>query len=98
LGEGVGKKMQNSEGQWKLVEACFRSLDAARELIETDPACIRYQDIAGETAFHYVVVENRLDLAEFLLLAGSDINKADEFGATPLMHAVMLGYRELTKG
>jgi len=89
--------MQNREGQRKLVGACFQSLDEARELIHADPDCIHYQDIPGETAFHYVVVENRLDLAEFLLAAGSDINAATKYGATPLMHAVMLGHRELAQ-
>lgn len=89
--------MKNREGQRKLVGACFKILDQARELIEAEPDYLSYQDVAGETAFHYVVVENRLDLAQFLLAAGSDIDKADYFGATPLMHAVMLDHRELIK-
>ncbi len=63
----------------------------------SDPGCVHYQNALGETAFSYVVVENRLDLAEFLLAAGSDIDKADEYGATPLIHAVMLDHRELIK-
>ena len=110
VGEGVERNMQSREERLKcrverrrqvaagrLISACFQSLGEARELVEADPDCIRYQSTLGETAFHYVIVENRLDLAEFLLAAGSEINKADHYGATPLMHAVMLDHRDLIK-
>lgn len=80
-----------------LISGCFRSLDEARNLIGNDPGCVHFRDGLGETAFHYVVVENRLDLSEFLLAAGSNIDEADYYGATPLMHAVMLDHRDLIK-
>ena len=44
-----------------------------------------------------MVVENRVDLAQHLLDWGSDINTRDHSGATPLMHAVQLGYLDLVK-
>ena len=51
----------------------------------------------GETAFHYVVVEDRIDLAEILLAAGSDVNTQTRFGSTPLMDAVQSGYLDMTR-
>ena len=62
-----------------------------------DKDLVLYRDGAGETAFHYVVVENRMDLAKQLLAWGSEINTQDEFGATPLMKAVMLDYDEMVR-
>jgi hypothetical protein len=89
------KERQRQQAAGRLTSACFRSLAEARRLIEEDPGCVRYQGSAGETAFKYVVVENRLDLAEFLPVAGSDIDEPDNFGTTPLMDAIALNHREM---
>jgi ankyrin repeat protein len=75
----------------------FTSIEDALELARTDPSLLNIRDGVGETAFHYVVVENRLDLAEKLLQIGSVVNTQDHAGTTPLMHAVILGYYDMAK-
>lgn len=87
--------MRNRQKQRELVDACFHDVAAAEMLVRRDPNYVQYRDGVGETAFHYVVVENRIDLAAALLNLGSAIDTQDESGATPLMHSVMLGYEEL---
>lgn len=85
------------EKQRYLVAACFHDLALAKQILAADPQAVHCRNGPGETAFSYVVVENRIDLAEFLLEAGSDINSADLFGSTPLIHAVRLGYDEIVR-
>lgn len=71
--------------------ACFdRSL--AETLVRDDPSIVEARNSIGETAFHYLVVEDDLPPVEWLLRHGSDVNTQNEFGATPLMEAAMLGY------
>ena len=83
--------------QRKLAGAVFSDISQARAEVQRDPSLLQARDGVGETAFHYVVVENRVDLAQHLLDWGSDINTRDHSGATPLMHAVQLGYLDLIK-
>lgn len=100
MGEGVnaGDDQQGErERQRQLVEACFADPEQAKTLLKQSPDLIHCRDTVGETAFHYVVVEERLDLAELLLSAGADINTQTCFGDTPLMHAAMLGNLELVR-
>ena len=83
--------------QRRLAQAVFSDVNQAKAEVQRDPSLLHARDGVGETAFHYVVVENRLDLAQHLLDWGSDINTRDHSGATPLMHAVQLGYLDLVK-
>lgn len=80
-----------------LVSACFQDAALAKQIFTVDPQAVHCRDGVGETAFHYVVVESRIDLAILLLQAGSDINSATLFGHTPLMSAVQLGNIELVR-
>jgi hypothetical protein len=66
-------------------------------LIEWCPDLVHCRDTVGETAFYYVVVEDRIDLAELLLAVGSDLNTQTSFGSTPLMDAVQCGYPDMTR-
>jgi ankyrin repeat protein len=79
------------------VSACFHDTTLAKQIFAADPQAVHCRDGVGETTFHYVVVESRIDLAELLLQAGSDINSATLFGHTPLMSAVQLGNIELVR-
>ncbi|NJM55430.1 MAG: ankyrin repeat domain-containing protein [Verrucomicrobiae bacterium] len=89
--------MLNRQKQRELIDACFRDVAEAEMLVRSDPNYVQYRDGVGETAFHYVLVENRIDLAAALLKLGSAIDTQDESGATPLMHSVMLGNEELVR-
>lgn len=50
---------------------------------------------SGETALAYVVIENYLDAAHFLLESGAEIDSRDMSDETPLIHAAGLGYTEM---
>ena len=81
--------------QRKLLQVAFSDLGQAKTEVQQDPSLLHARDGVGETAFHYAVVENRLDVATALLEWGSEINTSDHSSATPLMHAVELGYLEM---
>jgi ankyrin repeat protein len=68
---------------------------ALREIVRQDPSALRLKNSLGETAFHYQVIEDRLDAVVALAELGADINEPDDFGETPLAHAVQLGYAEV---
>lgn len=87
--------MTEREKQRALVGACFENLNKARELLHKHPDWLHCKDGVGETAFHYLVVENQLASVKVLLEAGADLNEPDGFGTTPLMNAVFLGHREM---
>jgi len=64
-------------------------------MLERDPSLIAVRNSVGETAMHYLVVENELASVEWLTDRGADVNTRDNFDETPLMHAALLGYMEL---
>jgi hypothetical protein len=67
----------------------------AEAAIRLDPSALTRRDKVGETLLHYFAVENDLPRVIWLHRLGASIDIPDEFGATPLMHAVQLEYREL---
>ena len=44
----------------RLVHACFDSLDAAQALLDAVPHLLTARDGLGETALHYLAVENQM--------------------------------------
>lgn len=81
----------NRQKNREFLEAVYRDLSEAERLLKADPQFLHYRSIAGETPFHYLIVESEIEKAAQLLDWGADINTQDNFGATPLAHAVMLG-------
>jgi ankyrin repeat protein len=70
---------------------------AAKQLLAEDHNYLHYRSSIGETPFHYVVIENGIPIAALLLEWGANINTQDDFGATPRMHAVRLGYLQMVR-
>ena len=81
----------------QFLAAVYESASKAEQLLGIDSQFPHYRSIAGETTFHYLVVENDLVRAAKLLDWGANINTQDDFGATPLIHAVMMDYFEMVK-
>ena len=48
----------------------------------------------GFTLLHYAAKENRLEVIEYLVSSGCDINAVDDDGQTPLHKSAMLGHTE----
>ncbi len=74
--------------------ACTNRGEAAR-LISTDPEIIHARNGLGETALHFLVVENAFATVEWLRQNGSEIDPINNFGNTPLVEAAGLGYLEM---
>jgi ankyrin repeat protein len=81
----------------QFLSAVYESASKAEQLLRIDPQFLHYRSIAGETPFHYLIVESDVERATQLLDWGADINTQDDFGATPLIHAVMLGQLDVAK-
>ena len=82
---------------YSLIKVCFSDLNEAENIINHNPEIIDAKTGLGETAFHYLVVENQLDAVNFLFNKGSDINSVNEFGDTPIAQAAVLGYVEMVR-
>lgn len=89
--------MSASEKAYQLINACFESLDKAGELLSADPELIHERDGVGETALHYLVIENQLEAVRFLVKYRADINTQDDFKVTPLAHAAQCGYEKMVE-
>jgi len=82
---------------YRLIHACFCSLDAAASALRGEPSLISERTGTGETPLHYLVVENNLEAVRFLHEAGAELNVQDDFGASPLADSLRLGYLEVTE-
>ena len=49
------------------------------------------------SALHYAVISKRVDIVEFLLDIGLNVNIIDKYGSTPLHYASSIGYIESVK-
>ena len=81
----------------QFLAAIYESASKAERLVRIDPSFLHYRSSIGETPFHYLVVESDIERAAKLLDWGADVDTQDDFGATPLMSAVILGELALVK-
>jgi ankyrin repeat protein len=77
--------------------AMFNGWQVAQALIEEDSTIIEARSGTGETALHYLAVENHLEGVAYLLERGADINTRDDFQGTPLIAAASLGHLGLCR-
>jgi serine/threonine-protein phosphatase 6 regulatory ankyrin repeat subunit A/serine/threonine-protein phosphatase 6 regulatory ankyrin repeat subunit B len=87
-----GKK---DERFYNLRNAAFANLPEARRLIQEDPTIVTAKNSLGETAFHFLVVENQLEAVVFLVQHGSDVNNKNLFGRPAIVEAAQLGHVEM---
>ena len=62
-----------------------------------DLAQINHKYQCGFTLLHYATKENRVEVIEYLVSSGCDINAADDDKQTPLHKSVMFGHTESVK-
>ena len=68
------------------------------ELTKTiDVSQINHKYQFGFTLLHYAAKENRLEVIEYLVSSGCDINAVDDEGQTPLHKSTMFGHAESVK-
>lgn len=80
-----------------LIAAFFKSKAEGLRLLSAAPELITARTGLGETALHYLAVENQLDSVRTLVERGAELNTIDECGGTPLSEAALLGYVELVQ-
>src|SRR5260370_40302662 len=68
---------------------------AASTLLQHDPRLINSVNDVGETALHFLAVENNRPSVEWLQSRGADLNSTNEFGTPLLFEVAQLGYRDL---
>jgi len=70
---------------------------AVESLIEKDPGLVAARDKEGMTPLHWAVFAGSLDIAEYLLAHGADVNEKNNVGETPLHLAVMLNNTKMVE-
>jgi ankyrin repeat protein len=84
-----------TEDAYRLIQACFNSLEQAAILLESEPSLLNERTGLDETPLHYLAIENQFEAVQFLHQRGADLDTNDCSGMTPLMRAVFLGCREI---
>ena len=83
-----------NDDAYRLIRACFESLDEARELLRREPTLISALTGLGETPLHFLAVEDQLDAVKLLFDQGAAVNTLNRFGNSALAEAASLGYVE----
>jgi len=73
------------------------NLQAVKELIENNPQLISAVDQGGYTVLHKAAYNNHIDIAEYLLSKGADINATSGSGSTPLHGAAFHGHPDMVR-
>lgn len=85
--------MERRKGNWhpllvKLMRFAILNPKLARKLVQDHPEVLTLRTGLGETALHYLAVENYADAVQLLIDLGADVNVTNDFGASPLAEAV----------
>lgn len=76
---------------WLRNNAYILNWDAVEQLTAGDPTIHQATNMLGETALHFLVVENDLEAVEGLAKYGSDVNGSDGV-MSPIETAANMGY------
>ena len=72
----------------ELIEAAVREPNRARELVKNHPESLELRTGLGETAMHYLAVENYAEAVQLLLELGSNVNTKNMFGQSALLETI----------
>ncbi|HEX7028192.1 MAG TPA: ankyrin repeat domain-containing protein [Gammaproteobacteria bacterium] len=84
-----------SNDAYRLISACYSSPEDALALLAKEPEPLKARTGLGETALHYLSVEDQLEAVRLLVEHGAEVNTINECGGTPLSEAASLGYVDL---
>ena len=73
------------------------NIEIVRTLIAANPKLIEWRDVWDNTLLHIAVEEKQVELAEFLIGAGCDVNAVDDTGETPLHVAAVFPSKEIAE-
>ncbi len=75
----------------QLVDAAVLDQAAAEQLLREHPELIRATNRLGETALHFLAVEDYVEGVAFLARHGAPVDARNDSQRTPLMEAAMVG-------
>jgi ankyrin repeat protein len=86
---------KRGKGQWhpllvKLMQCAVADPKLARKLVADHPEVLNLRTGLGETALHYLAVENYADAVQLLIDLGAEVNVRNEFGSSALEEALMV--------
>lgn len=71
----------------ELMKTAVQDPERARQLVIGQPHVLDLRTGLGETALHYLAVENYADAVQLLIDLGAKVNVTNDFGKTPLEEA-----------
>jgi len=88
-------RQQRRKGSWhphlvKLMQFAVSNPKLARKLVKDHPGVLNLRTGIGETALHYLAVENHADAVQLLIDLGADVNVKNEFGKSALEEAMQV--------
>ena len=82
----------------QLIRACYSNdIDKFKSILKSNPNLIYHKNKFGETIMYKACSSGIIELVELLISYGSDINKHDNNGHTPLSGAVYNGHYDIVK-
>jgi ankyrin repeat protein len=92
-------RQQRRKGDWhplltKLVQFACGIPKLARKLVKDHPEVLGLRNRLGETALHYLAVENYADAVQLLIDLGADANVRNTFDASALEEAIHVEAQE----
>lgn len=79
------------------IAAANNNLDAVKAFIAQKSSDINEKDRFGETALYKAVINNNLEMADYLLAHGAFVNSENNHYFTPLHQAAINGYEDMIK-
>jgi ankyrin repeat protein len=72
----------------ELMQSAVHDPARARDLVAVDATILELRTGIGETALHYLAIENYADAVKLLIELGADVNVQNEFGDSALDEAI----------
>ena len=90
---------QRRNGSWhpllvKLIQFAVRDPKLTRKLVKDHPEVLDLRTGLGETALHYLAVENYADAVQLLIDLGAEVNPTNDFGHSALEEARQVNAKE----
>jgi ankyrin repeat protein len=89
--------MGDTEQRWYAFRDLVRrrAYDEAQKLLDADRKLLDLRNQTGETALHWLAVENEQNCVAWLRLKGADIDTKNKFGTPVIFEVAQLGYKDL---
>ena len=78
----------------ELIDAAVENPEHAKRLVEADPTLLGLRTSLGETALHFLAVENYASGVQVLIDLGASVNVTNSFGSSPLDEAEFVSASE----